>query len=65
MDSEIVSVTQKKIPEYEFSDKDIFNYLQENKKTFDIVYMSHVFEHITNDKTHELATCIFESLKAN
>lgn len=65
MDSEIVSVTQKNIPEYEFSDKDIFMYLQENKKTFDIVYMSHVFEHITNDKTHELATGIFESLKAN
>jgi len=63
LDSHIVDYCAKILPEYTFSDKDIYEHLLKNKNTYDIVFMSHVFEHLSLEEWIQLTKLIYWGLK--
>lgn len=62
LDNHIIDYCKKILPEYIFSAGDIHEHLLQNKDTYDIVFMSHVFEHITLDKVDNMIQLIYSSL---
>lgn len=63
LDSSIVEFCQKILPEYNFYSTDIYEHLSQNHDTYDIVFMSHVFEHIPLDQMPTLIPWIYNALK--
>lgn len=62
LDDTIIEYTKKQFPEYSFFNTDVINFLSENKDKFDIVFMSHVFEHFSIDDWITLAELIKNNL---
>lgn len=58
LDKEIILKNKKLFPKYEFSYSDIFEYLKDKNRSFDIVFMSHVFEHFEREGAQEIIKLI-------
>jgi len=63
LDENIVEKCEKKYPKYNFSTEDIYAFLEKKKKKYDLIFMSHVFEHIDDDHSWKLIKLIYWSLK--
>lgn len=60
LDPFVIEENKKNYPHYTFSGDDAFVYLESNK--VDIVFMSHVFEHLTLEEWQKLSRLIHKSL---
>ena len=63
LDDNMTQKTQKIFPNYKFYSKDIFDFLNSQKNAFDVVFISHVFEHLEEERACEISKLIYESLK--
>lgn len=52
-------------PEYHFYKSNIHEFLMPNKNKYDIIFMSHVFEHLNKSERETCIKCIETSLKKN
>ena len=62
---EQTNICRKKFPKYNFKNEDIFNFLNENKKKYDLIFMSHFFEHFTLEEGEKLLRLIKKNLNQN
>ena len=63
LDPDIIKETQGKFKDYKFYNISALEYLKDKKYEFDIIYMSHVFEHFTLEEWIKLARLIYQALK--
>lgn len=63
LDSKIVNETKQEYLDYNFYDLDIFEHLKKNTEKYDIIFMSHVFEHLSLEEWKKISILIYESLK--
>jgi len=63
LDKNIINETKEKYKNYEFYNISALEYLKNKIEEFDIIYMSHVFEHFTLEEWIELSKLINASLK--
>ncbi len=62
LDKNMVQRTKMIFPNYVFNTTDVFEFLHYKKNTFDLVFISHVFEHLEEDKAIEISQLIYDSL---
>ena len=62
---DFITKNKKLYPDYTFKNIDIFDFFSTNKDKFDIIYMSHVFEHFDMKKGKELLQQIHSNLNKN
>lgn len=63
LDEKQIEINKKAIDWYNFFYNDWISFLETNKEKFDIIFMSHVIEHITKEKIDILLEKIFLNLK--
>lgn len=63
LDENIINHTQKILPDYTFTNEDVLKHLKNNKNKYDIIFISHVFEHFTLEEWKKLSWLIHWSLK--
>ena len=54
---------QKKYPKYKFNIISFWDFLKDKKEKYDLVYMSHVFEHLNEEERESCIKLIYQSLK--
>lgn len=64
-DTNVIESNKKIFPDYQFFDEDVLIFLENNKDKFDIIFLSHVYEHMTVDEWKILARHIYDSLNKN
>ena len=62
-DSVAIDSNKNTFPGYQFSDGDVLEFLQNHGDTFDLIFMSHVYEHLTPEDGREMAEKIYHALK--
>lgn len=63
LDASIVEYCSELFPSYTFSNGDVYDHLQSAPNSYDIVFMSHVFEHIPIEQRDSMIQCIYSALK--
>lgn len=63
LDADMIAIAQHKHPSYIFYVRDALQYLKQHAGDIDIVFMSHVFEHMSIDDGKILAKAIFDGLR--
>lgn len=63
IDDAYIEQLQSKFPDYTFLVADIVDFLKENTTQFDIIFMSHVFEHLRTDIANQSVSLIYQKLK--
>lgn len=62
LSTDSVAYTKKKFPKFDFYKEDIIKFLKNNEEKFDVIYMSHVFEHLTLDEAKDFLKYLNDSL---
>lgn len=66
LDENIVKATSEKFSPYIFLHEDGASFLKKNlNKKFDIIFLSHVFEHFDTEESKEIVSLIYENLAPN
>jgi 2-polyprenyl-3-methyl-5-hydroxy-6-metoxy-1,4-benzoquinol methylase len=63
LDTAVIQADRLALPQYIFSDTDVRTHLAEHIGMYDMVFMSHVFEHLTIDEGVEMAQSIYAGLR--
>ncbi|MFZ2187711.1 MAG: class I SAM-dependent methyltransferase [Candidatus Moraniibacteriota bacterium] len=60
--TEEINICKKIFPSFKFSQLDIFNFLKSANEKFDVIYLSHVLEHIKKDQLFDFLASVKNTL---